>query len=147
MAEDVKSDLKTCREMRQMTQWAAAMGLGISEYTLARWEKGESAPDPDDVWRLERLYKAPGLWHRWMRETYESYRENYPANINLELPTSILNVRYQMQDVMDLQSSLERDALDGHIDDERNRDNYLKELDEMIAAAQEAKRRIKEGAR
>lgn len=40
MARDTEKDLRSCREMRKMTQWAAAQAVGISEYTLARWEKG-----------------------------------------------------------------------------------------------------------
>lgn len=147
MANSTENDLRSCRELRDLTQWAAAQAIGISEYTLARWEKGESVPEPDDVWRLEKLYKTPGLWHRWMRAHYESYRAHYPEGMNLALPGSVMNVRYQMMDVLALQDKLERDVLDGHIDDARTCDAYLRELDEMIAAAQVAKQRMEAARR
>lgn len=143
MAETPGNDLRSCRELRELTQWAAAQAIGISEYTLARWEKGESYPDPDDVWRLEKLYKAPGLWHRWMRQRYASYREAYPEALDLSLPVSVVNLRHQMEDVLALQGRMERDALDGTVDDEAVKARYLAELDDLNAAVQEARRKLR----
>ena len=65
----------------------------------------------------------------------------------LALPGSVMNVRYQMMDVLALQDKLERDVLDGRIDDARTCDAYLRELDEMIAAAQVAKQRMEAARR
>lgn len=143
MAETHGNDLRSCRELRELTQWAAAQAIGISEYTLARWEKGESYPDPDDVWMLEKLYKTPGLWHRWMRQRYESYRSTYPEALDLSLPVSVVNLRHQMEDVLELQDRVERDALDGTMDDEATKAGYIAELDELEAAIQEAKRKLR----
>lgn len=129
-----------------MTQWQAAQAVGVSESTIARWESGEAVPDPEDVDALERTYKAAGLWHRWMRSHYDSYRRRYPEDTaNRELPLALVNVRHQMADVVALQDAAERDAMDGRIDDPQMAARYKKELRELQAAAGEALERLEGG--
>lgn len=107
----------------------------MSETTIARWEADEALPDPEDVDTLERVYKAPGLWHRWMRSHYDSYRKRYPEVMEDNgLALAVVDVRHQMQDVMALQDKVERDAMDGRIDDQPTKERYRKELQEARAS-------------
>lgn len=122
-----------------MTQWQAAQAVGVSESTIARWESGEASPDPEDVDALEGIYKATGLWHRWMRSHYDSYRKRYPEEAaNRDLSLAIVNIRHQMEDVRELQDAAERDAMDGRIDNPQTAARYTKELRELQASVSEA---------
>jgi hypothetical protein len=47
-----------------------------------------------------------------------------------------------LADVMSLQDAMERDAMDGRIDDQVQRDRYMKELDDVQAAIAELKNKI-----
>ena len=53
MAEFTHLDLRREREARKMQRWKLADAVGVSEWTVERWEKGEVIPDPDDVGRIE----------------------------------------------------------------------------------------------
>lgn len=144
MAECTIADLQNARKAAKMPRWQAAQRMGVSEETVRRWETGETRPEPDDVWAMEREYKAEGLWHRWMRSTYDSYRDNWPEIVNRELPLAIVNARHQMADVMALQDEMERDEMDGRIDSRTLRTHYMKEAREAQAALAEALRRMEE---
>lgn len=144
MAECTIADLINARKAAKMPRWQAAQHMGVSEETVRRWETGETRPEPDDVWAMERTYKANGLWHRWMRSAYDSYRENWPEMVDRELPMAVVNVRHQMADVMALQNDVERDAMDGRMDSAALRAHYIKEAKEAQAALAEALRRMEE---
>lgn len=145
-AECTEKDLRAARKRAKMTQWQASQAIGVSESTMARWESGEVIPDPEDVDALEVMYKAPGLWHRWMRSHYDSYRKRYPEDpANRDLPLAIVNVRHQLEDVRALQDAMERDAMDGRMDDPQMAARYQKELRELQAAAGEALEKMKGG--
>lgn len=104
-------------------------GGGCKRIHIARWEADEALPDPEDVDALERVYQAPGLWHRWMRSHYDSYRKRYPEVVaNNGLALAVVDVRHQTQDVMELQDKVERDAMDGKIDDPQAKEQYRKKL-------------------
>lgn len=128
-----------------MPRWQAAQRMGVSEETLRRWETGETRPEPDDVWTMEHVYNAPGLWHRWMRSTYDSYRDNWPeVPQGGSLPMAVVNARHQMADVMAIQDAAERDAMDGRMDNQSLRAHYMRETREALAALTEALRRMEE---
>lgn len=138
MAECTNVDLKNARNAAKLPRWQAAQRLGVSEETVRRWESGETRPEPDDVWAMEKAYNADGLWHRWMRSTYDSYRDNWPETVNHTLPLAVVDVRHQMNDVMALQDTIERDAMDGKIDNTAAAREWLKEAKELQAALAEA---------
>lgn len=144
MAECTNIDLRRAREAAKLARWQAAQQTGVSEETLRRWETGETRPEPDDVWNLERIYGCCGLWHRWMRSAYDSYRENWPETRSLDLPLAIVNVRHQLQDVLSMQDAMERDAMDGVIDDMARGSMYLQEMEELQAALAAAARKMGE---
>lgn len=138
MAECTNVELEIARKTAKLPRWQVAQSIGVSEETVRRWETGETRPEPDDVYSLERLYRASGLWHRWMRSTYDSYRQTWPEMENRDLPLAVMNVRHQMADVMALQDTIERDALDGRIDNITAQQSYERELKQMQAAIAEA---------
>lgn len=138
MPECTHQDLRKAREAAGLTQWQAAGELGASESTIKRWESGETKPTPEDVWRMEKLYNCRGLWHRWMRSNHDSYREHYPEEApNLALPVAVLNARHQLADVLAMQDLIERDALDGRLDDEAGKRKYVQEIHEAQASLTE----------
>lgn len=143
MPEIVGKDLQAARKKAGFHRWQAANEMNVSESVIARWETDEVWPDPDQVYQLEKLYNAPGLWHGWMRSHYESYREMYPEAPNYQAPMAVMNVRHQLSDVIALQDAVERDVMDGTLDDPVLKARYLKELDEAQAAIVKAKEQIK----
>lgn len=131
MAEVTEKDLRKAREDAGLVRWQVAQEIGVSEDTVRRWEDGASRPEPDDVYRLETLYKVRGLWHGWMRSHYESYRAMWSETPSFDRVTSaIMNVRHQLSDVLDMQNEVERGALAGRMPV----DGYMKELTEAQAA-------------
>lgn len=128
-------ELKEARKAAGMYQHQVATILNYSEDVIADWEAGNRLPHPDIVSKLEKLYNRPGLWHRFMRHYYESYRERYPASPdNAALALSMVNAQYELHDVQRAQEEAIRDALDGKIDDERTFSAYIKEVKEAHAA-------------
>jgi hypothetical protein len=54
--------LKAARVNAGLTQKKAAEMLGISEFTLIRYESGKSSPDVHTLKKIEQLYGVP--YHR-----------------------------------------------------------------------------------
>jgi transcriptional regulator with XRE-family HTH domain len=135
-------DLENARLRQKMPRWKLAGTLGVSESTVARWESGEIRPDPDDVDRFAAAVSDPTLWHRWMISTYDSYRRRYVESVDQSLPVSIARSKYEMADVMALQERVERDALDGAIDDPKLKADYAKEIREAVAALTDTLQRL-----
>lgn len=117
MADVTGRELKAAREASGLYQYQAAHQMGVSEDVLGRWERGDVAPGPDDVDRLEKLYKAPGLWYGWMRYQYRSFRERFPEDPETAaLALAMVTAQYELEDVQALQAAAIKDALDGKID-------------------------------
>lgn len=141
-----KKDLLSARNGAGYSREEASRELGVSASTIRDWEddKLRTMPGPDDVWRMELLYGTAGLWRRWMQSHYDSYRENHPEDAEERTAlAAIVNVRHQVADVLALSDGMERDAMDGRIDDDRQRRAYLRELEEAEAAIVEAKRALR----
>ena len=135
MADVTPKGLATAREAAGLYQWQVASLLGVSEYTVGRWERGEVAPTPDEVDKLESLYKAPGLWYGHMRYQYKSFRDRYPEEEGGEaLALSMVQAMYQMADVTRRQADAIRDALDGAIHNDRGFAAYIAEDKKLHAA-------------
>ena len=136
MAEFTNLDLRKARESRKLTRWQLAAKLGVSEDTLERWETGKQRPEPDDVGRIEDALDARSelLWSRWMYSNVESYRDRNPEPRMSPLLEAVVSVKYELADVQDLSGKLERDAIDGRIDDPILRKQARKEIAEARAA-------------
>lgn len=135
MDECMGRDLATARESAGFYQFQVGRLLNVSEDVISNWERDVSIPSPDQVDELETLYKASGLWHRWMRTHYKSYRTRYaenPAGMNAAL--AVVNAGYQAADVKPLTDALVRDLMDGKCDDQALKAQYLKEARESVAA-------------
>lgn len=128
-------ELKAAREAAELHQYQVAYLLNVSEDTVSRWERGESFPTPDQVDKLEKLYKAPGLWYGWMRYHIKSFRDRYPENAeSAALALSMVTAKYELADLQARQEDAIRDALDGRINDTRAFAAYLKEAKDAHAA-------------
>lgn len=140
MAEFTCKELRIERDKRDIKRWQVAEALGVSTDTIGRWESGEAKPEPDDIDKLEKLYNSPGMWHKWMMSHYDSYRERYSDAPDVEhLSAVIASVKFELNDVLDINDDMERDALDGKIDNEAMKQKYLKEISEGMAALQKAR--------
>lgn len=143
MAEFTAKDLRNARESRKIKRWELAGELGVSEDTIRRWETSSQRPDPDDVGNIERVLKAPGLWHKWMLSNYDSYRERYTGIPDLERMTEVVvRMRHELSDVMPLFEEIERDSLNGKIDKPELWKIFRRESLEAMAAMQQAVDRI-----
>lgn len=135
MADVTNKGLKAAREAAGMYQYQAAHLMHVSEDTLSRWERGEAQPTPDEVDKLEQIYKAPGLWYGWMRYHYKSFRDRYPENAeNAALALSMMTAKYEMDDLLKRQETAIRDALDGKIEDAAAFRAYIQQAKEAHAA-------------
>jgi hypothetical protein len=78
-----------------------------------------------------------------MHSNDEGFRDHFPAiKTDYQLAMAFVNIRHQLSDVMAMQDAMERDAMDGRIDDQAQRDRYMKELDDVQAAIAELKNKI-----
>ena len=118
----------------------------ISEDTISNWECNRALPDPEQVAAMERLYESPGLWDRWMRMQWPSYRERIPENPDIaSAGLAVINAGYQMGDVTALTEALGRDLMDGKVDDKTLAGRYIKEAEEAVSALNTAISKIKKG--
>ena len=109
--------------------------MHVSDDVISDWETGKSRPDPDQVSELEQLYKAPGLWHGWMRYYYQSYRDRYPEIPSSSgLALSMVHAKYRVSDMLQYQDTVIRDALDGRIDDKKAFAEHIRQAKEAHAA-------------
>ena len=135
MADVTHAELASARKSAGLYQHQVARLMHVSEDVVSDWETGKTLPHPDQVSKLEELYKAPGLWYGWMRYNIKSFRDRYPENPeNAALALSMVNAKYQVADLLERQERAIRDALDGKIDDERAFEEYIKEAKEAHAA-------------
>ena len=142
MSEFTNLDLRKAREAQKMPRWKLAAAGNVSESTLERWESGETMPHPDEVDRIADALGESMIWHRWMISTYDSYRRRYISADDYSLPVMAMKLRHEMDDVRALQDALERDAIDGHMDDEPLLNRSITELQEMIQAGSELLQRL-----
>lgn len=135
MADVTHAELAAARKSAGLYQHQVARLMHVSEDVVSDWETGKTPPHPDQVSKLEEIYKAPGLWYGWMRYNIKSFRDRYPENPeNAALALSMVNAKYQVADLLERQEKAIRDALDGKIDDERAFAEYIKEAKEAHAA-------------
>lgn len=142
MSEFTNLDLKKARESLKMPRWKLAALVSVSESTLERWETGETLPHPDEVDRIADALGDPLIWHRWMLSNYDSYRRRYIGSDDYSLPVMAMKLRHEMDDVRALQDALERDAVDGRVDDQQLLGRSVAELKQMIQAGAELLQRL-----
>lgn len=142
MSEKAGALLKNARKMAGMTRPQVYQVTAISESVLDRWERGETVPDLESLDKLELLYRRPGLWQECLMIYYPSFRRHFPQIIVLETLPALVNTRHQLQDVLALSDTMERDAMDGRIDNAALKAKYISECQEARAALTEAITRL-----
>lgn len=146
MSDTAQAILKTARLSHHLTQQQVAMMLSVSLEQYKRMEYGQVIPEMSDVDTLEEQLPEPGLFKRWARAQFPEITKYFGASDerDLGLLGSILNAKHQMNDVLALQEKVERDAVDGRIDDPLLRGQYEKELLEARQAIDASIQKIKE---
>ena len=143
MADVTHKELQAARKAAGLYQHQVAYMLHVSDDVISDWETGKTLPTPDQVSEMEALYKAPGLWHGWMRYQYKSYRDRYPESPeNTALALSMVNTGYLVADMKDQEKPI-RDLLDGKVDDRAGFEAFKAQakrlhtaLGEMLAQAE-----------
>lgn len=127
--------LRAARKAAGMSQTQVYLATRISESNLQRWELEDSKPNMEDLYKLELLYHAPGLWNEYLRATSPAYAAHHPAaQIDRSLLAQVVGVGKEAQDVRDLQDRVERDLVDGAIDRPSEWKQYLRRMQELNAA-------------
>lgn len=134
MAEFTNQDLKSARMNSGITQWQMAQRVHMSESSIVRIENGEKLPTPDEIDSIADALGDPSIWHQWMISHYDSYRRRYLPTKSLDLPVSLMRTKQELEDVLSLQGRIERDSIDGHIEDSSLKAKYIKEIKEAMSA-------------
>ena len=144
MEEFTKIDLRNARDARKMPRWKLGNAVGVSEDTIARWEDPDDTamPTPDDIDRIGEALEDETIWHRWMVSNCDSYRKRYINVPDYSLPISINRVRHVINDIMELQDQMERDAMDGKIDDRQLGGMYEELLKMLVASASHVREKL-----
>lgn len=132
MAMVTNVDLRKARDEKDLTREQLAALVHVSASTIENWERGISTPSPDDVDNIARALNHPTLWHDWMMSNFTSYARRYQEIKPYALPSAIMSARHELGDVLALQDQVERDAIDGKIDDPQLKARYKKEVREAI---------------
>lgn len=126
MPNDAGKLLRDARKAAGMSQTQVYLATRISESNLARWEGGESKPNMEDLYTLELLYHAPGLWSKYLLETSPAYAAHHPAAAqDFGLLARVVGIGKGLEDVQKIQDAVERDLLDGVVDDRKRWDAYM----------------------
>lgn len=144
--ETAQQILKAARVKSGLTQLQVAAMLSVSVDQVKRMEYGTWIPEMSDVDLLEEQLHEPGLFRRWARAQFPEISKHFGASDGRDygLLGAIINTKHQMNDVLALHERVERDALDGRIDDPILREKYEKELQEARQAIDASLQKIKE---
>ncbi|MGN0990006.1 MAG: helix-turn-helix domain-containing protein [Candidatus Ventricola sp.] len=144
--ETAQQILKAARVKAGLTQLQVAAMLSVSVDQVKRMEYGTWIPEMSDVDLLEEQLHEPGLFRRWARAQFPEISKHFGASDGQDygLLGAIVNTKHQMNDVLALHEKVERDALDGRIDDPILREKYEKELQEARQAIDASLQKIKE---
>lgn len=127
--------LRTARKKAGMSQLQVYLATRISESNLQRWEVGESRPNLEDLYTLEMIYHAPGLWSQYLLATSPAYAAHHPAAPEIRVPLArVVGIGKEAEDMKALQDRVERDLLDGQIDDRATWEAYVREVRDVNAA-------------
>lgn len=144
MAEFTIIDLRKAREARKMTRWQLGNAIGVSDDTIARWEdpRNPAMPSYEDIDRIGEVLEHETMWYLWMLTYCDSYRKRYIDVPDYSLPISINRVRHVITDIMQLQDQVERDAMDGKIDDRQLSGMYEELLKMLVASASQVREKL-----
>ncbi len=124
------------RQLACMTQEVAAERIHKSVESIRAYECDIRVPDDDTVLLMVDEYKAPHLAIEHLRNTSELARRIMPEVQKKDLPSAVLSLLKEVNDLIQCRDDLIAIGSDGVIsDDERQRwDEIMKEFDEAKAA-------------
>ena len=139
---ETKKIIAELRLKKGMSQDELAEKVFVTRQAVSRWETGETKPTPEDVDRLGEALSDPLMWHKWMLSNCESYRKRYIGCEDLALLGSVVRNRYALNGVTEMQDAIERDVMDGRLDDKALGDRYAQAIRAAIAALGDTLARI-----
>lgn len=83
---------------------------------------------------LARALNHTTMWHDWMMSDCTSYARRCQEIKPYSLPSAIMAARHEFSDILALQDQVERDAVDGAIDDPALKSRYKKEIKEALSS-------------
>lgn len=129
MSDNAGAMLRTARKTAGMSQTQVYLATRISESNLARWESGESKPNMEDLYKLELLYHSPGLWSRYLRASSPAYAAHHPTAEAVQGKLAqVVRAGMQAGDMQSMQVKVQRDLLDGEIDDAQSWQEYMQQV-------------------
>lgn len=128
--------LKAARNKHNLTQVQLSLMLSVSVDQIKRMESGKWIPEMSDVDLLEEQLQEPGLFRKWARAQYPEIEKYFGSDDerNYGLLGAIVNTRHQIGDVLGMNEAIERDVLDGRIENTMLMDKYKQELKEARMA-------------
>ncbi len=130
-------DLRNWRNSKNISAEELGMRIGYDASTIYRIEKEVQTPGPKEMMLICDALGDRSKWDAWMRTVYpESYGRMVPEPVPYGLEGSILTLKSEMKDLKGLMQETIRDGADGKIDSVMLREKLLKELTELMSAAQ-----------
>lgn len=146
MAVFTGSDLRSWRESQKITAADLAERISVDATTIYRYESGKLTPNPDVMYEICEALGDVDKWTTWMRTEFPaSYGRIHPETSSYSLPGALMAMFAEMRDVHDLEREALREGAAGRIDDPNMKDQLIKEVTEMIQAAQRVKSLMKGG--
>lgn len=133
-------DLREWRNSQGVSAEELGLRIGYDASTVYRIEKGMQVPDSNMMMRICDAMGDRSRYDTWMRTAWpDSYGRMVPEPTYYSLEGTILTLYTQLKDVRELRRATMEDGADGKIDSFMLREKLLKELTELISAAQGAK--------
>ena len=141
------NDLKNLRLLKGMSVADLACAVGEDENLIRRYEGNiNKNPNPETMYLLCHAVGDDRDWQNWMRTEFpKSYGRVHPEPIMYDLPGTIMTLYSEVRDLEDLEREAIKDGASGEINSRPLREKMLREIEELISAAQAAKTLIKGG--
>ena len=134
------NDLKDLRISKGMTVQDLADKVGEDVNLIRRYEANANKnPHPDTMYQICLALGDERIWQNWMRTEFKSYARVHPEPLSHSLEGAIMALYAAVHDLKQLRQSALIDGADGKIDSFVLKDQLIKEITEMISAAQAAK--------
>lgn len=148
MANFDGNDLRALRISTGMSIPDLADAVGESPEVVRRYETNTNKnPNPEVMYLLCQAVGDDRDWQNWMRTEFpKSYGRVHPEPLPHSLEGAILALYSEAHDLKKLRQKAMEDGADGKIDSDRLREELLKEVNDMIAAAQSAKAILEGGS-
>ena len=141
------NDLKNLRLLKGMSVADLACAVGEDENLIRRYEGNiNKNPNPETMYLLCHAVGDDRDWQNWMRTEFpKSYGRVHPEPIMYDLPGTIMTLYSEVRDLEELGREAIKDGASGEINSRPLREKMLREIEELISAAQAAKALIKGG--